>query len=121
MKKPKRRAKVVRAWGGFTDNRLDSWLMDPTDGIPSGWALGEEMTSDTTAAPGTEPKSVRRDDSGLVFPLDGISYGMTVRQWSAGQILRDLIWQDSDMHLGYEEAAREAFKFADAMVTESRK
>ena len=42
--------------------------------------------------------------------------GMTLRDYFAGQVLRPLVWQDTDMRLSHEDAARDAYTFADAML-----
>ncbi len=71
-------------------------------------------------------------DGGQAFPAeqgqtpDGtwnqtFEYGMSVRDYFAAQVLQPLIWQDSDMHMSREDAAKEAYAYADAMIAEREK
>ncbi len=48
------------------------------------------------------------------------TYGMTLRQYYAGQILVGM-WSDASYGGSHDDLAREAFRGADAMIKESEK
>ena len=70
----------------------------------------------------------QKDDGGTAFPIgltqDGPCGGLTKREWFAGQALRGLLSDASwpgDVRFDPERDAKIAFKFADAMIAESKK
>ena len=67
-----------------------------------------------------------KPDGGPAFPIDsqtvlegGNWKGMTLRQWYAGMAMQGLI--SSNQHTRYDEDAKFAFMWADAMITQEDK
>jgi hypothetical protein len=58
-------------------------------------------------------------NGGQAFPVHSpaIDYGMTLRQWYAGQALQGLVSSGEYRYVScYEELASDAFRIADAMI-----
>lgn len=60
-----------------------------------------------------------RASTGEVIDFDPGEYGMTLRDWFAGQALPGLIALDSDA--GINGIVSDAYEYADAMLEEGRK
>lgn len=80
---------------------------------------GVEQDIKTLQAMALQAESLDRRGEGPAFPCEG-HYGMTLRDWFAGQAL-GAVYEDTGAGTPYAHIAKVAYNMADAMLAERQK